>query len=145
MKIRKQVNELTVEDLSRFPVWEFALDEEGEVGQDETTVRPYKVSGSLDPSEGMFIVCASFTLADGSKMHGYLAPPAKGDDSLGTIQPVIITADRQVGFWCGVISPSVEQLAQHYRSLGRDASRVFPIRFESQVALTGGPVRGSIS
>ena len=38
MKIRKKANELTLDYLSKFAVWEFALDEEGEEGQDETTV-----------------------------------------------------------------------------------------------------------
>jgi hypothetical protein len=45
-KIRKSVTALTLEDLREHSVWEFALDEEGEPGQDETTVRPYE-SGAL--------------------------------------------------------------------------------------------------
>jgi hypothetical protein len=49
MNFRKQVYELTVEDLRQHPVWEFALDEEGEEGQDEATVRPFVSSGSVDP------------------------------------------------------------------------------------------------
>jgi hypothetical protein len=145
MKIRKQVYELNPDDLSKFPVWEFALDEEGEEGQDEATVRPYEVSGALDPSDGMFVVRASFTLADGSKLEGYLTPPVQGDDTIGTLQPIIVTARGQVGFWCGIRSPSPDELAQSYRSLGRDASRVFPVCFESQVELVGGPVRGSLA
>jgi len=78
MKIRRQVYDLTLEDLNEFPVWEFALDEEGEEGQDEATVRPYMNSGKLDPSDGMFVVRAIFTLADGSKMHGSDAANTKG-------------------------------------------------------------------
>ncbi len=145
MKTRKQVYELTLEDLSKFPVWEFALDEEGEAGQDEATVRPYELSGALDSSDGMFIVRASFTLADSSEMQGYLTPPVQGDESLGTLQPIIVTVHGQVGFWHGIMSPSPEQLAQNYRSLGRDARSVFPLRFESQVEVVGGPIRGSLA
>jgi hypothetical protein len=37
MKIRKQVYELTTDDLELSPIWEFAADEEGEEGQDEAT------------------------------------------------------------------------------------------------------------
>ena len=144
MRIRKQVYELTADDLNKFPVWEFALDEEGEEGQDEATVRPYKISGSLDPSDGMFVVRASFTLADGSKMQGYLTPPVEADDSLGTLQPVIVTAAGHVGFWYGMMSPSSKELAQSYQSLGRDASHIFPLRFESHVEMVGGPVAGSL-
>src|SRR5262252_1978828 len=46
-RVRKQVFDLTVEDLDRYPVWEFALDEEGDEGQDEATVRPYEPHGPL--------------------------------------------------------------------------------------------------
>jgi hypothetical protein len=103
------------------------------------------VSGPLDPSDGMFVVRTSFTLADGSQMQGYLTPPAQCGDSLGTLQPIIVTDHGHVGFWCGIRSPSPEQLAHLYQLLGRDAGRVFPLRFESQVELVGGPVGGSIS
>jgi hypothetical protein len=82
MKIRKQFDELTLDDVRRFPVWEFALDDGGEEEQDEETERPWKISGPLDPSDGMFSVRASFTLADGTKMNGCSTPPLPGD--LGT-------------------------------------------------------------
>jgi hypothetical protein len=144
MKIRKQVNELTLDDMSKFPVWEFALDEEGDEGQDEATVRPYEISGALDPADGMFIVRAVFTLADGSKMRGYLTPPVQGDDGMGTLQPVIITDRGQVLFWCGILSPSAQTLAQSYERLGRNAARVFPIQAASDVELTSPPIRAAI-
>jgi hypothetical protein len=38
---------------------------------------------------------------DGTPMQGYLTPPGRGDPSLGTLQPVIVTAQGQVFFWCG--------------------------------------------
>ncbi len=38
----KPVTELTVEDLTRYPVWEFELEYESEDGQDETWVKPVK-------------------------------------------------------------------------------------------------------
>jgi hypothetical protein len=37
---RKPVDELTASDLEAFPVWEFAMDEEGVEEQDETWVKP---------------------------------------------------------------------------------------------------------
>jgi len=144
MKIRKQVYELTLDDVGKFPVWEFALDEEGEAGQDEATVRPLKISGALDPSDGIFIIRAAFTLADGSKMQGYLTTPVKGDDGLDRLQPVIITERGQVLFWYGVIAPSARALSHSYEKLGRDATRVFPIQATSSVELAGGPIRATI-
>jgi hypothetical protein len=41
MRIRKQACELTSQVFEPFSMWEFALDEEGEEGQDEATVRPF--------------------------------------------------------------------------------------------------------
>jgi hypothetical protein len=144
MKIRKQCCELTLDDLSKFPVWEFALDEEGVEGQDEGTVRPCEISAALDPSERTLIVRAEFTLADGTKMSGWLTPPVQGDDSLGTLQPVIITERGHVGFWHGMRAPDVKGLAQSYERLGRDAARVFPVQVTSNVNLVRAPIRVTI-
>jgi len=143
-RVRKQVYELTLEDLSEFPVWEFRLDDEGEEGRDESTVRPYTASGPLDPAERMFVVRAVFTLADGSRMQGYCSPPLRGDDSMGTLQPIIVTDRGQVRFWCGTTEPDSKRLTRSYEWLGKDPRYVFPVRFESEVELVGGPVSGSV-
>ena len=145
--VRKQVYELTLDDLNRFPVWEFRLGEAGaagEAGRDECTVRPYAASGPLDPADRMFVVRAIFTLGDGSRMQGYCTPPLRGDVSIGTLQPIIVTDRGQVRFWCGTAAPDSKRLAHSYELLGKDAGRVFPVRFESDVELVGGPVRSSV-
>ncbi|MGA9453583.1 MAG: hypothetical protein WBW41_19825 [Verrucomicrobiia bacterium] len=59
-RVRRQVYELTLDDLNQFPVWEFRLGEEGEAGRDECTVQPYTASGPLDPADRMFVVRAVF-------------------------------------------------------------------------------------
>ena len=140
-KTRRQIYELTLQDLASSPAWEYALDEEGEPDQDEATVRPYSFSGFLDPSDGMFIVAARFWLADGTEMRGYLTPPPGDDRSLGTIQPQIVTERGQVSFWCGRCLPDP---ARAYELLGRGEVSVFPIRFESAVPLVGTKVSGSV-
>ena len=76
--VRKPINGLTSEDLLAHPVWEFASDEEGVEGQDETTVRPFNYEGKLDPSWGSFVIRATFVLADGCQMSGYLTLPPRG-------------------------------------------------------------------
>jgi hypothetical protein len=92
----------------------------------------------------MFVVRAVFTLADGSSMQGYCTPPLRGDDSIGTLQPIIVTNRGQVRFWCGTAAPDSKRLAHSYGLLGKNARHVFPVRFESEVELVGGPVRGSV-
>lgn len=141
--IRKQVYALTQDDLSQFPIWEFWLDEGAGKGQDESTVRPHTEKGKLNPTERMFIVRAAFTLADGSKMTGYLTPPAVGREGLGIMQPIIVTAGGQVRLWCGTAAPNEQRLARSYQLLGKDAKSVFPVRFESEVPLVDGPATGS--
>jgi hypothetical protein len=144
-RIRKQVYDLTVADLEQHGVWEFALDEEGEEGQDEATVRPYELHGALDPSEGMFIVRARLTLADGTRIKGYVTPPVQGDSSLGTLQPAVVAGGGQVSFWCGMLEPEPQHLTASYARLGKSsASQVFPLRFESDVPLVGGPITGEL-
>jgi hypothetical protein len=145
MRIRKQVYELTVQDFDQHPVWEFALDEEGEEGQDEATVRPQPVAGPVDPAEGMVVVKARFKLADGTSMAGYLTPPSPYSVGPGTIQPQIITQHGQVSFWCGAFKPTSDQLVQNYARLGRTADKIFPLHFASEVEVVGGPVVGILN
>jgi hypothetical protein len=109
MKTRKQVYKLTHADLTKYPVWEFALDEEVEPGQDEATVRPYPIEGPLDPSDGMFEIRTRFVLADGTGHVGYLTPGHTATD-LGSVQPQIVTDKGQVIFWMGSIKGDVRPL-----------------------------------
>jgi len=145
MKVRKQVYELTLADLERTPVWEFALDEEGEEGQDEATVRPFERSLPLDPGDGMFVVRARFRLADGTPLLGYLTPPVQADSSLATIQPIIVTPKGQVMFWYGAFAPKPDSLSASYARLAKRPVEVFPVSYESDVSLVGGLIRGSLS
>jgi hypothetical protein len=142
--LQKQVYELAVNDLERFPIWEFSVDPEARGGQNESTIRPYLEAGPLNSAERMFVVRATFTLVDGVKLKGYLTPPARGREGFSTMQPVIVTERGQVRFWCGTTAPDAKRLAQNYAYLGRDARHVFPMRFESDVELIGEPARGTI-
>lgn len=145
-RIRKSVGDLAPADLAEFPVWEFALDEEGEDGQDETTVRPWPQESPLDRSEGTFVVRARFVLADGTVRTGYLTLHNDGDDSVRALQPVVVTDDGQVIFWWGLFPLSSDRIAQNYRRLGKNsASEVFPIDFQVDVAIVGNAIRGRLS
>lgn len=142
MKIRKQVYDLKLEDFQQHPIWEFALDEEGEEGQDEATVRPYSSAGPANPEDGTLVVKARFALADGTTMDGWITPPFGEFLGLGTIQPQIITPEGPVSFWFGGLKPTTKDLAQCYKRLGHRPESVFPLRFQSEVDIVGGPVSG---
>jgi hypothetical protein len=143
--IRRQVYDLTPADLERFAVWEYALDEEGNEGQDEATVRPYKLGEALDTAEGMFIVRASMTLADGTRFTGYVTPSVQGGADLSSCQPAVVVQDGQVSFWRGMLALHPEDLFASYALLGKTSpDQVFPIKFESDVSIARGPVVGEV-
>jgi hypothetical protein len=141
--IRKQVYELTLDDIRRFPVWEFALDEEGTEGQDESTVRPYCAEAALIPPTGPCVVHADFILADGSALAGYVHRTSRPHE-LESVQPVIITEAGQVAFWYGSFAPSLHIIAEYYRRIGKTVSETFPVRFRSSGSILENPVQGML-
>jgi hypothetical protein len=144
--MRKQVYELTAADLDAHPVWEHCLDEEGVEGQDEATVRPFDAGGRPLEYEGMLVVRAAVTLANGARFPGivYYAPEIPAYGPLANLQPQAITPQGQVMFWYGALRPAPETLAEAYRKLGAQAAGVFPVRYATEVALSGGPIAGEI-
>ncbi len=144
-KIRKDVTALTARDFELHPVWEFALDEESEPDQSETTMRPYEFTGPLVSLGGGLMVRARFVLADGTHMPGCLTLPTESDTSLAALQPVILAPRGHVLFWLGRLPGERELVAMSYALLERSSpSQVFPIRFESDVPLARGPLRGEL-
>ncbi|MGH2921384.1 MAG: hypothetical protein ACRDKU_04875, partial [Gaiellaceae bacterium] len=140
---RKQLTDLTLADLARCPVWEFAIDEEGEPGQDEETLRPRGGPSPVDPSDGLFLVAARLTTADGTQLGGYVMTSDARDEAHS---PTVLTeAGETVPFWYGIVKPSRTNLEDAYRTLGKDASELFPIRVEALVPTTSGPLVSEIN
>ena len=145
MHIRRQVYDLTPSDLHRYAVWEYALDEEGSEGQDEATVRPCETCGPVDPAQGMFIVRAAMTFADGTRLVGYVTLSAHGGADLSSCQPAVVVPGGQVSFWRGMLELGPEELSTSYALLEKTSpAQVFPIKFESDVSIAGGPVVGEV-
>jgi len=143
MDIRKQVYELTRQDLDRFAVWEFALDEEGDPGQDEATVKPRPdLDPGVEPEDGLFVVRAEFKAADGSAFEGFVTPEPNGD--LGAIQPSVVTSQGHVSFWFGGVKPEAQVIEQSYAILGAERGELFPITFRTSVPVNGKPMEGDV-
>lgn len=70
LESRKPVDLLTPEDFAVFPVWEYAIDEEGVEGSDETWVRP--LGTTIVPLRGYTHVAADFTAICGRAYTGYV-------------------------------------------------------------------------
>jgi hypothetical protein len=140
--MRKQVYELTPADLERFPIWEHALDEEGEEGQDEATVKPRPDLEVADPGEGMLVARAALVAGDGTRYDGYVYPGHAQDP--GLLQPTIVTDEGQVNFWLGGVAPRDGALERAYALLGKTADELFPVTYSAVVRYEGVPLEGVI-
>jgi hypothetical protein len=75
---RKPVNKLTVGDLRDFPVWEYAIDEEGDGILDETWVRPVDCKTVRKGAYSQIVATDFITPAD-RKLQGFMiVTTAKG-------------------------------------------------------------------
>jgi hypothetical protein len=145
MGVRKQVTDLTLDDLRETPVWQFALDEEGEPGQDEETLKPCSGVEEVDPKDGIYVVATSFQAADGTRFSGFASPVAADEDH--SEQPTIITDSGFVNFWRGMAFDEHkldEAIAAGYEALKTSAAELFPLRWEMDVRVKDGPSKGEL-
>lgn len=141
-RIRKQVGDLQPDDLAQFPIWEFTIDEEGEEGQDEETVKPRPDLDRADPAERLFVVRTEFTSADGTRFEGYASPHEEAQ--LFYTQPTIVTEYGQVPFWFGGVPPRPGTLEASYQTLGKSAKELFPVRYRALAEHGGATLEGGI-
>ena len=143
--MRRQIYELTLEDLDDCPIWEYADDEEEVEGQDEATVRPRSDLNAYDPTRvdvGTVVVKTEFVSRSGTVYYGYCTPTPEED--ISDTHPVIVTPHGQVGFYFGVMPPSAGELADAYQRLGATRESLFPIQYRSLVAAPGCVTSGTI-
>lgn len=146
-----QFGDLTPTHFNRHPVWIqcHCTDSEQSWHDDtnEETFRPWTQDLPAAPSEGMLLVAATFTLADGSSFDGFVTPAmdsARDDDRvLGTMQPyMFLPTGREQAFWQGMF-PRAADRQRLYDDLGR-TDGIFPISFKAWPGLTTGLDRGQI-
>src|ERR1700752_2864899 len=120
--ILRQFADLTATDFETSPVWIACSSvHDDEPWYDDTDEEPFRPRlGPLpaDPSEGMLLVRAIGTLADGTRLPGFLTPAFEPDD-LGTMQPHVFVADRRFGFWGGGLGVPEAQQTEFLNSLGK--------------------------
>lgn len=151
----KQFRVLTADDFRRHRVWgachSFDHEEPWFDNTDEETFRPWSRACPADPSKGMFLVACDATLADGSRLQGFLTPSAERGrqeaDALGIVQPhLFLPSGKAVGFWGGLIGIPQGVRSQLYQALDRTPDQVFPMRFAAfadvATGLTEVTVRG---
>ncbi|MFZ2990066.1 hypothetical protein [Ideonella sp.] len=128
-------------DISQFPVWEFASDEEGTPDQDETWVRP--VDAKVVPAGAFSLsVAAKFKTTSGAELSGIVGVTTFG--GLEIEHGAVITAHDYVFIpWPGYDGAHRScQVAAN--KLGIPESELFPLQYELLVPVAGfeGPVSG---
>ncbi len=152
---RRQLDELTGEELRATPAWWFpGRDASQLVGPDEATVMPLDAGaaaadGSVDFPDGKYLLHATFVLADGSQLDGHVTFVGGGvpgdDDSLAAREPTICTARGQVPLWFGVVSPADDQLRAHLAMIGKSRDAVFPLRWTTTLHPPGAALAGGLA
>lgn len=148
----KQFADLRRSDFERFPVWvavhTMDYDEPWYDDTNEETFRPWTGTIPVDPAEGIFLVRATLTLADGSKHPGFLSPAelTGSERDLETVQPQVFPVDGQpIGFWLGAFGFGESEREEYYRRLGRGAAEVFPATFAADEGFTSPTIAGVLA
>ena len=71
LNTRKPIHQLSTDELVVFPVWEFAIEEEGVEGRDETWARPVDV-GTIPKGLWSLSVAADFRTSSGVTIPGFV-------------------------------------------------------------------------
>lgn len=126
-RIRKQVNELTSDDLDKSPCWEYADDEEGTRGQDECTVRP--LADDLTEVEHAVLMQATFVFPNGRVRLGTVT--CNAGEEISGYQPVLFLGNEQLYFYYGAMKPKANEIRRLSSKLKRICPNPFPIRYTS--------------
>lgn len=131
---RKPIGQLTLHDLDAFPVWEFAIDEEGVDGQAETWVRPV-VANTVPKGLYSLSVACDFRTASGKCFGGFVdVTTARGVELGGAV--MLVEGDRaflpDVEYW----DPSDDRKAVA-SALDLPEAEVFPLALTLRVSAAG--------
>jgi hypothetical protein len=147
---RRQLDELTAEELRAQPAWWFpGRDASQLVGPDEATVMPIDASaaaadGSIEFPDGKYLLHATFTLADGSSLDGHVTFVPGDTGSIAAREPTLCTDRGQVPLWFGALSPTEEQLRAHLALIGSGRHAVFPLRWRAALHPPGVELSGEL-
>lgn len=134
LESRRPVRQMTGADFAAYPVWEWAINEEGTLGQDESFLRPTSLD-SVPAAPGHYVVAARVTLSEGSVLPACVQVQIRGKKP--QCAPMfIVMPDRHLDF----AGPATVTVLSHYTK----ANGTRPIAWELCVPITGHPhpVRG---
>ncbi len=146
---RRQLDELTADELRAAPAWWFPGREGARLdGPDEATVMPLDagaaVDGALEFPEGKYLLHATFVLADGTRLDGHVTFAPGDDGSTAAREATLCTPRGQVPLWFGAWRPPPEHVAALLASIGRPRDAVFPVRWTATLRPSGVELVGEV-
>ena len=136
---RKPIQDLTLDDLRSFPIWEFASDEKTIDGRDETCVRPVDAMSIDRDRPASLSVAADFETASGRQLAGLvgLAVAIWDDGSVESSNAVVITDRKYVFAWPARGSERGEVASE----FGLSEEEFFPLAYQVRVLVLGESTR----
>jgi hypothetical protein len=131
---RKPIDQITVQDIVAFPIWEFAMNEEHLEGRDETWIRPVRAV-AVPHNAYSLSVAADFTTRTGKIFPGIIGVTTAEELEFG--HGALLVEGNYL-----FVPTSQFFLAPHARAelataLGETENDVFPLRFTLRVCLEG--------
>jgi hypothetical protein len=142
LKTRKPVYKLMVGDLVAFPIWEFATDEEGVEGQDETWVRPVKRK-KVPAGACSHLVATVFRTAGGQVFHGFMMVNTVGNTAIraGAVLAknfyLVLPDMSEDRAWKKGLDFAIRFREDLLKALRRTEAKVFPISYTLHVRIRG--------
>ncbi len=161
-RIRKHRGEITVSDLARYASWEHCLDEEGQRGQDENTLRPFMPESEILAPSDYCLVAADFVTNSGKKFIGWFELGGVQCDAVWHLSPEIFLPKDAPGLsgtnaiWrdcykstrISLSLPLIKHLSDDdvssyvealFQSLGLNNDSVFPVTLTPRQQIRGWP------
>ena len=133
--MKRAISKLTKEDFAEFPIWEMEM----------TCAAPYKGELPLKPANSAaFLVRTNILLADKTKLTG-LALVVLCPSEKSVTGPTILTDAGPVDFSLSMNRANQKDLDEALARLGKPVSKIFPLRFETDVPIEGGPLKGEVT
>ncbi|SHH60093.1 hypothetical protein [Massilia sp. CF038] len=134
---RRSIRTISRADFAGFPVWEWALNEEATLGQNESFVRPTALAAIALEQPCQLVVAATFTLSNGACLPGCVELDIRAR-KVRAVPMFLLLQDRHLELGD---EQTLSTLA-HFTKV----ADVRPVAWELAVPVAGqsGPLRGSI-
>jgi hypothetical protein len=130
---RKPIEDITIEDLKHFPIWEFALDESNE-DQDETFIRP--IDSKVVPLNNYSMsVHTYFTTASGMEIQGLIE--VSTDDGIELGHGVLLFDNNYIFVPYNNFDDCEDEYKEIANILGLNYEDTFPLSFKLSIPIEG--------